>query len=88
VSAAVQAYQRSTDAFDDVVAARMGLKRTDLRCLDWLYAPLAREGAAILEGYSDADLTVLREFLVAARALNDRHRSRLRQEAVGTKFAD
>ena len=33
---AVQVYQRNTDAFDDVVADRLGLNRTDLRCLDWL----------------------------------------------------
>ena len=31
---AMQAYQRSTDAFDDAVAARLGLNRTDPRCLD------------------------------------------------------
>lgn len=36
VGAAVQGYQRSTDAFDDVVAERLGLNRTDLRGLDWL----------------------------------------------------
>ena len=32
---ATQAYQRSADALDDAVA-RLGLNRTDLRCLDWL----------------------------------------------------
>ena len=37
VGAAVQAYQRSTDAFDDIVADRLGVNRTDLRCLDWLF---------------------------------------------------
>jgi DNA-binding MarR family transcriptional regulator len=37
IGAAVQAYQRSTDAFDDVIADRLGLNRTDLRCLDWLF---------------------------------------------------
>jgi DNA-binding MarR family transcriptional regulator len=37
VGVAVQAYQRSTDAFDDVVANRLGLNRIDLRCLDWLF---------------------------------------------------
>jgi DNA-binding MarR family transcriptional regulator len=33
---AMHAYQRATDAFDDAVAANLGLNRTDLRCLDWL----------------------------------------------------
>jgi DNA-binding MarR family transcriptional regulator len=33
---AMQAYQRSTQAFDDAVARAMGLNGTDLRCLDWL----------------------------------------------------
>jgi len=37
VGAATQAFQRSTDAFDDAVATRLGLNRADLRCLDWLY---------------------------------------------------
>lgn len=36
LGSAIQAFQRSTDAFDDVVGARLGLNRTDLRCLDWL----------------------------------------------------
>src|SRR6267143_2755525 len=34
---ALQAYQRSTDAFDDQVARLLKLNRTDLRCLDWLF---------------------------------------------------
>lgn len=33
---AMQAYQRSTQAFDDQVGRRLGLNPTDLRCLDWL----------------------------------------------------
>lgn len=33
---AMQAYQRSTQAFDDAVGRRLGLNPTDLRCLDWL----------------------------------------------------
>jgi DNA-binding MarR family transcriptional regulator len=36
VGNAMQAYQRSNDAFDDVVGRRLGLNRADLRCLDWL----------------------------------------------------
>jgi DNA-binding MarR family transcriptional regulator len=33
---AIQAYQRSTQAFDDAVGQALGLNATDLRCLDWL----------------------------------------------------
>ena len=33
---AMQAYQRSTQAFDDAVGRAMGLNPTDLRGLDWL----------------------------------------------------
>jgi hypothetical protein len=33
---AMQAYQRSTQSFDDEVGRRLGLNPTDLRCLDWL----------------------------------------------------
>ena len=33
---AMQAYQRSTQSFDDAVGRALGLNPTDLRCLDWL----------------------------------------------------
>ena len=33
---AMQAYQRSTQAFDDAVGRALGLNPTDVRCLDWL----------------------------------------------------
>jgi DNA-binding MarR family transcriptional regulator len=33
---AMQAYQRSTQTFDDEVGRQLGLNPTDLRCLDWL----------------------------------------------------
>ena len=33
---AMQAYQRSTQAFDDAVGRELGLNPTDVRCLDWL----------------------------------------------------
>ena len=33
---AIQAYQRSTQAFDDAVGRALGLNPTDVRCLDWL----------------------------------------------------
>jgi DNA-binding MarR family transcriptional regulator len=136
---ATQAYQRSADALDDAVAARLGLNRTDLRCLDWLadgpksagqlaeatglstaatttlldrlevrgllrrvrdtadrrkvqvetteagqrltaecYGPLVEEGGRLLERYSESELALLRDFLVALRELNERQRARLR----------
>jgi DNA-binding MarR family transcriptional regulator len=141
---ATQAYQRSADALDDAVAARLGLNRTDLRCLDWLadgpksagqlaeatglstaatttlldrlegrgllrrvrdtadrrkvlvqmtaageqltaecYAPLVQEGGLLLERYGEEELALLRDFLVALRELNDRHRARLRAASSG-----
>jgi DNA-binding MarR family transcriptional regulator len=36
LGAAMQRYQRSVQAFDDVVGRRLGLGPADLRCLDWL----------------------------------------------------
>jgi DNA-binding MarR family transcriptional regulator len=36
VGRAMQAYQRSTQAFDDEVGRVLGLNPVDLRCLDWL----------------------------------------------------
>jgi DNA-binding MarR family transcriptional regulator len=33
---ALQAYQRSSQAFDDAVGRALGLNATDVRCLDWL----------------------------------------------------
>lgn len=35
----MQAYQRSVDVLDQRVADRLGLNRTDMRCLELLFAP-------------------------------------------------
>jgi DNA-binding MarR family transcriptional regulator len=60
LGAAVQAYQRSTDALDDVVARRLGVNRTDLRCLDWLFeGPRAVGELARATGLSSAATTTL-----------------------------
>jgi len=57
---AVQAFQRSTHAFDDAVADRLGLNRTDLRCLDWLYdGPKTAGQLAAATGLSSAATTTL-----------------------------
>jgi DNA-binding MarR family transcriptional regulator len=57
---AMQAYQRSTQTFDDEVGRHLGLNPTDLRCLDWLVD--ARRSARQLSeatGLSSAATTTL-----------------------------
>lgn len=136
---AMQAYQRSTQAFDDAVGRLLGLNPTDLRGLDWLvdgpksagdlstgtglssaatttlidrlerkgfvqrvhdpadrrrvlvemtaagrervgrfYGPLVEEGSALFAGVTDKQVARMRDWLVAARELTDRHRARIR----------
>ncbi|MCW3044572.1 MAG: hypothetical protein JWL57_2730, partial [Actinobacteria bacterium] len=36
LTAAIRRYQRETDALDQALADRLGLNRTDLRCVDLL----------------------------------------------------
>lgn len=135
---AMQAYQRSTQAFDDAVGRAMGLNPTDLRCLDWLvdgpkaagelsagtglssaatttlidrlerkgfvqrvrdlddrrrvlvemtadgrarvgryYGPIVKEGSELFSDTTDEQLARMRDWLVAARDLTDRHRLRI-----------
>jgi len=135
----MQAYQRSTQAFDDAVGRALGVNPTDLRGLDWLadgpktagelsagtglssaatttlidrleskgfarrvadptdrrrvlvemtpegvrqvgryYGPLVTEGASLLGGIPSADIERLRQWLVEARELTDRHRDAIR----------
>jgi DNA-binding MarR family transcriptional regulator len=60
LGAAVQAYQRSTDAFDDAVAGRLELNRTDLRCLDHLFeGPRTAGQLGEATGLSSAATTTL-----------------------------
>jgi len=136
---AMQAYQRSTQAFDDAVGRALGLNPTDVRCLDWLvdgakaagqlsagtglssaatttlidrleqkgfvrrvrdsvdrrrvlvemtpdgrervnryYGPIVSEGNALFTDATDEQLAQMRDWLVAARELTDRHRDRIR----------
>jgi DNA-binding MarR family transcriptional regulator len=77
----VRAYQRSTDALDDAVAAHLGINRTDLRCLDWLFdGPLAAGQLAEAAGLSSAAMTTLIDRLEAkgyvrrVRATDDRRK--------------
>ena len=135
---AMQAYQRSTQAFDDAIGRALGLNPTDLRCLDWLvdgpksagqvseatglssaatttlidrleqkgfvqrvrdpgdrrrvlvelspegaervgryYGPMVREGSELLRNLSAEQIEVMRDWLMAARELTDRHRMRI-----------
>lgn len=135
---AMQAYQRSTQAFDDAIGRAMGLNPTDLRCLDWLvdgpksagelsagtglssaattnlidrledkafvrrvrdpadrrrilvemtaegasrvgryYGPLVEEGTALFADATDKQVAQMRDWLLAARELTDRHRARI-----------
>lgn len=136
---AMQAYQRSTQAFDDAVGRALGINPTDLRGLDWLvdgpkaagelsagtglssaatttlidrlegrgfvrrvrdsvdrrrvlvemtpdglervnryYGPLVTEGSQLLADVSDEQLARMRDWLIAARELTDRHRDQIR----------
>jgi DNA-binding MarR family transcriptional regulator len=49
VNAALRGYQRVTDAIDDAAAARFGINRTDLRCLDLLFDG-SRSAGQLAEG--------------------------------------
>lgn len=57
---AMQAYQRSTQAFDDAVGRAIGLNPTDLRCLDWLAdGPKTAGALSAGTGLSSAATTTL-----------------------------
>jgi DNA-binding MarR family transcriptional regulator len=50
VSVEVRLLQRSFDAFDESVAARLGLNRTDLRCLDMVLDDGSRSAGELAAG--------------------------------------
>ena len=55
---AMQAYQRSTQAFDDEVGQVLGVNPVDLRCLDWLTeGPMTATRVAEATGLSTAATT-------------------------------
>ena len=57
---ALQAYQRSTQAFDDEVGRVLDLNPVDLRCLDWLTeGPLSASRLADATGLSAAATTAM-----------------------------
>jgi DNA-binding MarR family transcriptional regulator len=58
VGRAMQAYQRSTQAFDDEVGRLLGVNPVDLRCLDWLTeGPMTASRLAEATGLSAAATT-------------------------------
>lgn len=81
LSAAITAYQRATDAFDEAVADRFGVNRTDLRCLDLLFGGALSAGQlAEASGLSPAAMTTLidrleqKGYLRRVRDTTDRRR--------------
>jgi len=94
IGAAVQAYQRSTEAFDDAVGRRLRMNPTDLRCLDWL-AESPRSAGELSEatGLSSAATTTLldrlekRGLLRRVRAGDDRRKVQVELAARGRELA-
>jgi DNA-binding MarR family transcriptional regulator len=92
---AMQAYQRATDAFDDAVAARLGLNRTDLRCLDWLVdRPRSVGELAAATGLSSAATTTLvdrletKGFVRRVRDPDDRRKVLVEMTSDGRERSD
>src|SRR5262245_23012806 len=60
IGRAMQAYQRATQAFDDVVGERLGLNPADMRGLDWLSeGPMSTTRLSEAAGLSPAATTAL-----------------------------
>jgi DNA-binding MarR family transcriptional regulator len=53
------------------------------RMIGQLYGPLAAEGPSLLSRFTDTDLALMRDFLVGATDVVDRHRTRLRNSSEG-----
>jgi DNA-binding MarR family transcriptional regulator len=94
LSIAVNAYQRSNDALDDAVADYLGINRTDLRCLDWLYyGPMSAGQLAEATNLSSAAMTSLLDRLEAkglvqrVRATNDRRKVLVEMTERGRQLA-
>jgi len=89
---AMQAYQRSVQAFDDAVGRALDLNPTDVRCLDWLAdGPKSAGELAAGTGLSTPATTTLidrleRKGLVErARDANDRRRVLVKMTSEGAK---
>ena len=85
VGQALQAYQRSTQSFDDEVGRILGLNPTDLRCLDWLSeGPMTATRLAEATGLSAAATTSMIDRLERKGFVRrQRHETDRRQVLVG-----
>jgi DNA-binding MarR family transcriptional regulator len=84
LTAAIRRYQREIDALDQALAERLGLNRTDLRCVDVLLdRPLSMTELADQAGLSQSAMTTALDRLENAgyacrvRDTNDRRRIRV-----------
>jgi len=75
VATALRSYQRAHDAFDEAVAERLGINRTDFRCLDILeqYQPMPAGALARAAGLSSGAATFAVDRLVASGFVRRRH---------------
>ena len=83
LTAAIRRYQRETDALDQALANRLGLNRTDLRCVDLLLEqPRSPKELADAAGLSQSAMTTALDRLermgYARRVRDEPDRRRLR----------
>jgi DNA-binding MarR family transcriptional regulator len=89
---ALRAFQRAADALDDAVTSRLGLNRTDLRCLDLLSEGAVSAGElATATGLSLSATTTMLDRLekrdLLRRVVDPADRRRVRVEATETGAA-
>jgi DNA-binding MarR family transcriptional regulator len=95
VGAAMQAYQRAVDLVDQRAAQRLGLNRTDMRCLELVFgdAALSPGELAAAAGLTTGGVTTAIDRLERAgyvtrqRDADDRRRVTLRPTALATRLA-
>lgn len=88
LGAAMQAYQRSVQAFDDAVGRRLRLGPADLRCLDWLTGgPMTAGQLGVAAGLRPAATTALIDRL-EKRGLVQRVRSEDDRRQVRVEMTD
>ena len=77
-------YARRVRAPEDRRSVLVEITRKGRSRSEQLYGPIGREGVASLERYSDAELALLRDFLRAARELQEQHAARIAARHAGT----